>query len=242
VVNEALVRRSFAGQDPIGRRLGCGLDSPKFMTIVGVVADTRAADPSQPPHPAIYMPHWQHPNYGRAMSFVVRTQGEPMAMAEAIRRKVREVNSEIPVKFTTMDERLAQTVASPRFRGILLGVFAGLAVLLAMAGVYGMMAYMVGQRTAEIGLRMALGAGRASIVRMVLKTGAGVAAWGLALGFAGALAATRLVESMLFGVKATDPSTFAIMAAAVGLVAIAACFFPAWRAARIDPLEALRQE
>jgi ABC-type antimicrobial peptide transport system permease subunit len=140
-----------------------------------------------------------------------------------------------------MDQRLAQTVASPRFRGILLGIFAGLAVLLAMAGVYGIMAYMVGQRTAEIGVRMALGAGRITILGMVLKTGAGLAAWGLVLGFAGALAANRLVESMLFGVKATDPFTFVIMAAAVGLIAILACCIPAWRATRIDPLEALRQ-
>jgi predicted permease len=242
VVNETLARRSFPGEDPIGRRIRCGLDSDNFMTIVGIVADTRAADPAQAPHAAIYMPHWQHPNYGRAMTFVVRTQGEPMAMAEAVRRKVREVNSEIPVKFTTMESRLAQSVASPRFRGILLGVFAGVAVLLAMAGVYGVMAYMVGQRTAEIGLRMALGAGRTSIVGMVLETGARLAAWGLALGFAGALAATRLVESMLFGVKATDPATFLLMAAAVGVVAIAACGIPAWRATRVDPLEALRQE
>jgi predicted permease len=241
IVNETLVRRSFPGQDPLGRRLRCGLDSDRFMTIVGVVADTRAADPSQPPHAALYMPHWQHPNYGRAMSFVVRTQGEPMAAAEAVRRKIREVNSEIPVKFSTMDQRLAQTVASPRFRGILLGIFAGLAVLLAMAGVYGIMAYMVGQRTAEIGVRMALGAGRITILGMVLKTGAGLAAWGLVLGFAGARAANRLVESMLFGVKATDPFTFVIMAAAVGLIAILACAIPAWRATRIDPLEALRQ-
>jgi predicted permease len=242
VVNEALVRRSFPGQDPIGRRIGCGLDSPKLMTIVGVVADTRPADPALPPRPAIYMPHWQHPRYGSSMSFVVRTQGEPMALAEAVRRKVREVNSEIPVKFTTMELRLAQTVASPRFRGILLGVFAGIAVLLAMAGVYGVMAYMVGQRTAEIGLRMALGAGRPGIVGMVLRSGARLAAWGLALGFAGALAATRLVESMLFGVKATDLSTFVVMAAVVGVIAIAACGIPAWRATRVDPLEALRQE
>ena len=226
----------------MGRRVRCGLDSDNFMTIVGVVADTRPPDPSQAAHPAIYMPHWQHPNYGRAMTFVMRTRSEPMAMAEAVRRKVREVNSEIPVKFTTMDERLAQSVASPRFRGILLGVFAGLAVLLAMAGVYGVMAYVVGQRTAEVGLRMALGAGRASIVGMVLRSGAMLAAWGLTLGFAGALAATRLVESMLFGIKATDPATFAIMAASVGTVAIAACGIPAWRATRVDPLAALRRD
>ena len=242
IVNETLVRRSFPGQDPIGRRLRCGLDSDKFMTIVGVVADTRAADPSQLPHAALYMPHWQHPNYGRGMSFVVRTQGEPMALSESIRRTVRQVNSELPVKFTTMDTRLAQTVASPRFRGILLGVFAGLAVLLAMAGVYGVMAYMVGQRTSEIGLRMALGAGRINIVGMVLKTGAKLAAWGLMLGFAGALAATRLVDSMLYGVKANDPSTFVMMAVAVGAIAIAACGIPALRATRVDPLEALRQD
>jgi ABC-type antimicrobial peptide transport system permease subunit len=140
-----------------------------------------------------------------------------------------------------MEQRLAQTVASPRFRGILLGIFAGLAVLLAMAGVYGIMAYMVGQRTAEIGVRMALGAGRITILRMVLKTGAGLAAWGLVFGFAGALAANRLVESMLFGVKATDPWTFVVMAGSVGLVAILACSIPAWRATRIDPLDALRQ-
>lgn len=111
-----------------------------------------------------------------------------------------------------------------------------------MAGIYGVMAYMVGQRTAEIGLRMALGAGRPSIVGMVLGSGARLAAWGLALGFAGALATTRLVESMLFGVKATDMSTFVMMAAAVGVIAIAACGIPAWRATRVDPLEALRQE
>jgi putative ABC transport system permease protein len=242
IINEALARRSFPGQDPIGRRLACGLDSPKMMTIVGVVADTRPADASVPPRPAIYMPHWQHPSYGRAMSFAIRTQGEPMAMAEAVRRKVREVNSEIPVKFTTMDARLAQTVASPRFRGILLGVFAGLAVLLAMAGIYGVMAYMVGQRTAEIGLRMALGAGRSSIVCMVLQSGARLAAIGLVLGYAGALAATHFVESMLFGVKATDTATFVLMVLSVGLIALAACGIPAWRATRVDPLEALRSE
>jgi putative ABC transport system permease protein len=242
VINESLARRSFPGQDPLGRRIGCGLDSPKLMTIVGVAADTRPADPAAAPRAAIYMPHWQHPRYGSSMSFVVRTQGEPMAIAEALRRKVREVNSEIPVKFTTMEARLAQTVASPRFRGILLGVFAGIAVLLAMAGVYGVMAYMVGQRTAEIGLRMALGAGRPTIVRMVLGSGARLAAWGLALGFAGAMATTRLVESMLFGVKATDLATFVMMAAAVGLIAMAACGIPAWRATRVDPLESLREE
>ena len=109
IVNQSLVRLSFPDQDPIGKRIQCGLDSPKFMTIVGVVRDIQLADPAAPPRPAICMPYPQHPNYGRNLSFVMKTHGDPMSMAEAMRRKVREVNSEIPVKFTTMEARLAET-------------------------------------------------------------------------------------------------------------------------------------
>jgi len=159
-----------------------------------------------------------------------------------MRRKVREVNSEIPVRFTTMDARLAQTVASPRFRGILLGIFAGLAVCLAMAGVYGVMAYLVTQRAPEIGLRMALGADRGRIVRLVLARGVTLAGAGIAVGFLGALAATRLLQSMLFGITATDPLTYGAMAVVVAAIALLACAIPAWRAATVDPLAALRQD
>ena len=142
--------------------------------------------------------------------------GEPAAIAEAVRRKVREVNGEIPVKFTTMEARLAQTVASARFRGILLGVFAGIAVLLAMAGIYGVMAYMVGQRTAEIGLRMALGAGRPSIVGMVWEAARGWRRGGWRSAFA-ARWRPRAGGIDALRVGATDMSTFVMMAAAVGL-------------------------
>jgi len=242
IVNQSLVKLSFPNQDPIGRRIQTGLDTPRFMTIVGVVRDIRQTDPALPPRPAVYMPYQQHPFYGRAMSFVIKTQSDPMGMAEAMRRKVREVNSEIPVRFTTMDARLAQTVASPRFRGILLGIFAGLAVCLAMAGVYGVMAYLVTQRAPEIGLRMALGADRGRIVRLVLARGVTLAGAGIAVGFLGALAATRLLQSMLFGITATDPLTYGAMAVVVAAIALLACAIPAWRAATVDPLAALRQD
>jgi ABC-type antimicrobial peptide transport system permease subunit len=165
-----------------------------------------------------------------------------MGMAEAMRRKVREVNSEIPVRFSTMDTRLALTVAPPRFRGILLGIFATLAVCLAMAGVYGVMAYLVTQRASEIGLRMALGADRGQIVRLVLARGVKLAGAGIAVGFLGAFGATRLLQSMLFGITATDPLTYGTMAVAVAAIALLACALPAWRAATVDPLVALRQD
>ncbi|HEY1342778.1 MAG TPA: ABC transporter permease [Bryobacteraceae bacterium] len=242
VVNEALVRQSFPNENPIGRRIGCGLDSPNYMTIVGIVGDTRQADPSLPPRPAIYMPYLQHPLYGRALSFVIRTPGDPLALSEPLRRTVRQVSTEIPVKFTTVEARISSTVSSPRFRGVLLAIFAALAVGLAMAGVYGVMAYMVTQRGAEIGLRMALGAGRPNIVGMVLRRGLQLAALGLAFGLAGAAAATRLIATMLYAVKPTDAATFAAMAALVIVVTALACAVPAWRASRVDPMSALRQE
>jgi ABC-type antimicrobial peptide transport system permease subunit len=188
------------------------------------------------------MPYLQHPLYGRALSFVIRTPGDPLALSEPLRRTVRQVSTEIPVKFTTVEARISSTVSSPRFRGVLLAIFAALAVGLAMAGVYGVMAYMVTQRGAEIGLRMALGAGRPNIVGMVLRRGLQLAALGLAFGLAGAAAATRLIATMLYAVKPTDAATFAAMAALVIVVTALACAVPAWRASRVDPMSALRQE
>jgi predicted permease len=242
IVNESLVRRSFPGTDPIGRRIKCGLDSPKYMTVIGVVADFRGSDPSLAPKAALYMPYLQHPFFGTRMTFVAHTAADPMAAAEAVRKTVKQVSSTLPIRFTTMDARLSDTVASPRFRGVLLGIFAGLAVILAMVGVYGVMAYMVTQRAGELGLRMALGADRTRIVRMVLANGVKLAGLGLALGFAGAWAATRLLDTLLYGVQRTDPATYAAMATGVGLVTLAACAVPAWRASRVDPVVALRQE
>jgi ABC-type antimicrobial peptide transport system permease subunit len=212
------------------------------MTIVGVVADFRSSDPALPPRPVIYMPYLQHPFVATRMTFVAHTAGDPMSLAETVRRATREVSPLLPAQFSTMDDRLSTTVASPRFRSLLFGCFAALAVMLAMAGVYGVMAYVVVQRSAEIGLRMALGADRGRIVRMVLTGGLKLSAIGLAVGFACAWPAVRLLESMLFDVTRTDPGTWIGMAAALTIATLAACAIPAARAARLHPLDALRQD
>jgi predicted permease len=242
IINEALARKSFPGQDPIGHTIICGFDSDKAMRIVGVAGDIRQYGPARPPSPEIYMPYQQHPRAGMAMSVVVRTAGEPSAFFETMRRKAREVSPDVPVRFTTMETRLAENMAAPRFRTLLLGIFAGLAVCLAMAGVYGVMAYVVSQRANEIGLRMALGASPANVMGLVLRQGLTLAAAGLAIGLVGAVAATRLLSNLLFNVKPGDPLTYAGVAVLLGAVAVAASYIPARRATKVDPLTALRQE
>jgi putative ABC transport system permease protein len=252
IVNEAFARRAFSGQDPIGRVVYCGLDratapgtgdnSEKPMKIVGVVADVRQFGPAVAPWPEIYMPNEQHPGTATAMNVLVRTALEPGVSIETLRRKVRALSPDVPMKFTTMETSLAEDVAAPRFRTLLLGVFAGLASCLAVAGVYGVMAYVVGRRSNEIGLRMALGASSGDVLRLVLRQGLALAAIGLALGLAGAFTASRLLTSMLFEVKANDPLTYGGVAALLGIVALAASYIPARRAARVDPMRALRCE
>ncbi|HTB14469.1 MAG TPA: ABC transporter permease [Bryobacteraceae bacterium] len=242
MINEALAKKSFPGQDPIGRMILCGLDSPKPMRIVGVVGDVRQMGPASEPWPEIIMPYEQHPYYSRALFVTMRTSGDTTALSEVLRRKVRERSPDVPVKFTTMEASLAENVAAPRFRTLLFLVFAGLAVCLAMAGVYGVMAYVVGQRLNEIGLRMALGASQGDVLGMVLKQALTLAGAGVVLGLAGAVAATRLLTSFLFEVKAGDPITYLGVAVLLSVVAMAASYLPARRATKVDPLAALRQE
>jgi putative ABC transport system permease protein len=172
----------------------------------------------------------------------MRTAGEPVGISQALRRFVQTRSPDTPVRFMTLEQRLAENVAGPRFRSLLLAALAGLAVLLAMAGVYGVMSYVVGQRTGEIGLRMALGASPANLLGLVLRQGLTLTALGLAIGLAGAMAATSLLRSMLFGVKTTDPITYVGVALLLCLVAAVASYIPARRAVRVDPLLALRQE
>jgi predicted permease len=242
IINESLAKKAFPGQDPLGHILYCGFDSLNPMTVVGVVGDIREYGPTRVPGPEIFMPYEQHPRASAYLTVMVRTSAEPGSLSEVLRKTVRERSPEVPLKFTTMEASLAENVATPRFRTLLFLIFAGLAVCLAMAGVYGVMAYVVGQRLNEIGLRMALGASQGDVLGMVLKQGLALAGAGVVLGLAGAAATTRLLTSFLFEVKPGDPLTYLGVAALLAVVAMAASYLPARRATKVDPLEALRQE
>jgi len=243
IINESLARKAFPGQNPIGRMIGCGLeDWTRAMKIVGVVGDIRQLGPAQAPSPEIYMPYEQHPRWATYLRVLVRTAMQPSTLAETIRRKSNELSVDVPVRFSTLEESVSEDVAVPRFRALLLGIFAGLAVCLAIAGVYGVMAYVVGQRSGEIGLRMALGASRASVLRLVLREGSLLACAGTLLGVGCAVATSRLLTSMLFEVKPSDPLVYVAVGFLLNLVALAACYIPARRATKIDPMEALRYE
>ena len=242
LINEALAKKSFPGENPIGHVIFCGMDSLKGMTIVGIVGDVRQYGPATAPWPEIYMNYEQHPRPSTDMSVLVRTSTATGTLVEPLRRKVREHSAEVPVKFTTMDAALAENVATPRFRTLLLGLFAALAVCLAMAGVYGVTAYVVSQRANEVGLRMALGAQSGDVLKMILAHGMKLAAIGIVVGLAGAVATSRLLSTMLFEVQPTDPLTYAAVALLLGLVALGASYVPARRATQVDPLVSLRQE
>jgi putative ABC transport system permease protein len=242
IVNEALALQAFPGVDPIGRQIMCGLDSLKFMTIVGVTGNVREYDPSVAPLPEIYMPYRQHPFYGSSLTLVARTSGEPLALAHAFRDTIRTADPDVPVRATTMTETVSASVATPRFRTLLVGTFALLALALAIAGVYGVMAYAVSRRRAEIGVRMAMGAASGDILRLVMGQGLRLALTGIAIGCALAYGVARLLQGMLFAVAPADPVVFAVVPLALIVTAAAATAIPARRASRVDPMDALRAD
>jgi len=248
IVNESLARRSFPSADPIGRRIATGYDGAKgpdgttFMTIVGVAKDVRANDPSLAPQPQIYMPFQQHPGPAVALTIVMRTDGDPFQLANVTSQKIRAANPEVPARMTTMDDVLGVAVAAPRFRTTLLVLFAGVALTLALAGIYGVVSFMVSQRTSELGVRMALGARPSEIVRLTLWSSLRLTAIGVAAGWIAAFALSRVLSSVLFETPPRDPLIFGLVPALLLMVACLASAAPAIRASRVDPVTALRVE
>ena len=191
----------------------------------------------------VYVPHAQGSEGTTNMFFVVRTDRDPLALAAEIRRQVAEVDPDQPVaSIQTMDARVETSVAQRRMQMNVLGLFAGMAVLIAVVGIYGVMSYSVAQRSREIGIRLALGAARRDVVAVVMRQGMGMVAAGMAVGLAASLSITRVLRSLLFGVSPTDPLVFTAIAVLLGLTAALAIYVPARRAARLDPLEMLRSE
>jgi ABC-type antimicrobial peptide transport system permease subunit len=212
------------------------------MTVVGVVGDVRQDSPASKPGPAIYMPLKQHPSRANEIQVVMRTQLPPLELMETARKMVRAMDPQIATRFTTMDAMMAETTATPRFRSWLVGGFALLGLVLAMLGIYGVMAYTVAQRTFEVGVRMTFGAERGDILRMVLARAMRLASVGIVVGLVLTAVSARLIASMLFGVRAEDPVSFGVAAGMLALVALAAAYIPARRAASVDPLVAIRYE
>ena len=240
VVNDTLAARVWPGQNPLGKRFRVGFEE-KQREVVGVVGTIKQASLDSEARPAMYLPHLQSPTAG--LTLLVRTRGEPLSMAAAVRQEVRALDKDVPVtKVQTMEKVLGASVAQPRFSMLLVGLFAGLALVLSAVGIYGVMAYAVSRRAHEIGVRMALGAGANQVLKLVLKDGMTLAFAGIAVGLLGAFALTRLMASLLFGIGAKDPVTFVSVAAFLAFVAFIACYIPARRATKVDPLIALRNE
>ncbi|HJR59603.1 MAG TPA: ABC transporter permease [Vicinamibacterales bacterium] len=244
LVNESFVRRFFPNEDPIGRRVTFGdptQPETRWQAIAGVVADTRRGGFEREPWAEVYFPMQQSPD--RRMFVLLRTSGDPTALAGSAQAAVWSLDRDQAIAgIRTVGDLLAQSQANRRFTTMLLGLFAAVALVLAAIGVYGVLAYATAQRTQEIGIRMALGADRAAILRMVFASGAKIAGIGLAIGIAGALALTQVLSGLLFEVSPRDPLTFIVVPGALLAVALAACWIPARRAIRVEPVIALRGE
>lgn len=242
VITESLARDRWPDQDPIGRTIEFGnMDGDlRVLTIVGIVGDTHVYGLDAPPRPTVYVNLFQRPR--AAITVTLLSDADTWSVASAARGILRELNPEIPARFRTLSDVYSASLGSRRFNVMLIGVFAITALLLSTAGVFGVMAYSVSRRTREIGVRLALGAGAGDALRLILGQELRTIAIGVAIGIAGSLALTRTVESMLFGVTATDPLTFGSVTLLLIAAAVLACYIPARRATKIDPMVALRYE
>jgi len=256
IVNESLARRHFANENPIGKRLAMEGRTPgqpvgpnpraasPWSEIVGVVADTRKLNLAADTVPEIYAPYWQWPM--QSPELLVRTDAETMSVggvAAAVRNEIKALNKGLPTpNLQTMNDMLADIVAEPRFYTVLLSLFGAVALLLSAVGIYSVISYAVTQRTQEFGIRMALGARSPDVLLLVIGQGTRLVLFGVMLGLAATLGLTRVMQSLLFEVSATDPLTFLLISLFLAGVAVLACWIPARRAAKVDPMIALRYE
>jgi putative ABC transport system permease protein len=241
IVSEAFARRYFPDEEVIGKHLNFGFPDRASREIVGIVGDVRQVRLDAPAEPEMYAPFEQSPLWG--MNFVVRTAGDPAALASAVRERIQEGDKDLPVAdVQPMTVYLRESMAQPRFRTLLLGLFGVVALLLAAVGIYGVVSYTVAQRTQEIGLRMALGAEPAEVLGLVVGQGMKLVLVGLAAGLLGALGLTRFFSSLLFGITAGDPLIYFGTVFLLLILSLLACYLPARRATRVDPLVALRYE
>jgi putative ABC transport system permease protein len=241
IISESFAQSFLPGEDPIGKRIAFGAESPSWLSIVGVVSDVKHFGLDAVASPVVYTPYMQ--NSSSQMSIVLRTNSDPASLSSFVRREILAVDKDQPISdVRTMEQLLSESVSSRKFSMLLFTLFAGVAMILAAVGIYGVMSYSVTQRTHEIGIRMALGAQPGDVLKMIVGQGMLVVAIGVAIGVAASFGFTLFMQSMLFGVGAADPVTFIIVPLILTGVALGACFVPARRATKVDPMVALRYE
>jgi predicted permease len=242
IVSQSLARQSFGATDPLGKRIRCGLDSDKWMTIVGVVDDIRNDAPGEKPGPELYMPLTQHPFMANEIQVLMRTNQEPTALIASARALTAKRDPSVAMRFLTMEQNIAESIATPRFRAFLTGAFAACALLLAITGIYGVMSFLAAQRAPEFGIRLSLGAQRSDISRIVFRRALALASAGLAAGALLAWAVLQAAGSVVWGLEKPSLAAVAIAALLVLATSVAAALAPAWRAAHVNPLDTLRSE
>jgi putative ABC transport system permease protein len=250
IISERVANATFPGEDPIGKRIRSGMDArsltdaiaERWMTIVGVVGDVRHSGLEGKASSELYVPYMQRPRRAFEMTVVLRTGVEPASLVPVMRGEVRAINKNLPVEFEPMERVFEKSVAGRRYNMLLLGTFAALALVLSVMGIYGVLSYTVSQNTREIGIRMALGAQSRDVLKMVVSQGMTLTMIGVSIGLLSSFALTRLMTSLLYGVTATDPLTYAVVSALLLAVALLACYIPARRATKVDPMIALRYE
>jgi putative ABC transport system permease protein len=244
MINHTMALRYWPGEDAIGKKVSFrAYGGDVTAEIVGIVGDTYTAGLEIEPKPEIFVSHASAIGYPNSMAYFVRTTGDPLSMLPAIKEKIREVNREQAFSsVATIDQLVAQSIEQRRFNLLALGSFAVLALILASVGLYGLVSFMTAQRTHEMGIRMAFGASHGDVLRLVIKQGMILAFGGIVIGLAASLALTRLMQSLLYGITATDPVTFVVIAFILGAIPLLACYVPARRATKVDPMVALRYE